>query len=41
MNACVNKHSDDVKYYNSKYNTRKSGGEHTFSYNAYDYAKTS
>lgn len=38
MNACVNgliKHSDDVKYCDSKY-TRKSGGEHTFSYNAYD-----
>ena len=36
MNACVNgliKHSDDVKYCDSKYNTRKSGGEHTFSYN--------
>lgn len=41
MNACVNgliKHSDDVKYCDSKYITyiRKSGGEHTFSYNAYD-----
>lgn len=41
MNACVNgliKHSDDVKYCDSKYitYTRKSGGEHTFSYNAYD-----
>lgn len=37
-NACVNKHSDDVKYCDSKYitYTRKSGGEHTFSYNAYD-----
>ena len=37
MNACVN-HSDDVKYCDSKYitYTRKSGGEHTFSYNAYD-----
>lgn len=35
MNACVNGlHSDDVKYCDS--NTRKSGGEHTFSYNAYD-----
>ena len=39
MNACVNgliKHSDDVKYCDSKYitYTRKSGGEHTFSYNA-------
>lgn len=37
MNACVNgliKHSDDVKYCDSKYitYTRKSGGEHTFSY---------
>lgn len=33
MNACV-KHSDDVKYCGSKYitYTRKSGGEHTFSY---------
>lgn len=41
MNACVNgliKHSDSVKYGDSKYitYTRKSGGEHTFSYNAYD-----
>ena len=38
MNACVNgliKHSDDVKYCDITY-TRKSGGEHTFSYNAYD-----
>lgn len=40
-NACVNgltKQSDDVKYCDSKYitYTRKSGGEHTFSYNAYD-----
>lgn len=36
INACVNgQHSDDVKYCDSKYNTRKSGGEHTFSYNAY------
>jgi hypothetical protein len=39
MNACVNgliKHSDDVKYCDSKYitYTRKSGREHTFSYNA-------
>lgn len=35
------KHLDDVKYCDSKYitYTRKSGGEHTFSYNAY--AKTS
>lgn len=34
MNACVNgliKHSDDVKYYDSKYITY-TGGEHTFSY---------
>lgn len=41
MNACVNgliKHLDDVKYCDSKYitYTRKSGGEHTFSFNAYD-----
>lgn len=41
MNACVNgliKHSDSIKYCDSKYitYTRKSGGEHTFSYNAYD-----
>lgn len=41
MNTCVNgliKHSDDVKYCDSNYitYTRKSGGEHTFSYNAYD-----
>ena len=41
MNDCVNgliKHSDDVKYCDSIYitYTRKSGGEHTFSYNAYD-----
>lgn len=40
MNSCINgliKHSDDVKYCDSKYitYTRKSGGEHTFSYNAY------
>lgn len=38
MNACVNgliKHSDDVKYCDSKYITY-TGGEHTFSYNAYD-----
>ena len=34
MNACVNGlHSDDVKYCDITY-TRKSGGEHTFSYNA-------
>lgn len=41
MNACANgliKHSDDVKYCDSKYITyiRKSGGEHTFSFNAYE-----
>lgn len=41
MNACVNgliKHSDSIKYCDNKYITyiRKSGGEHTFSYNAYD-----
>lgn len=41
MNTCVNgliKHSDDVKYCDSNYitYTRKSGGEHTFSFNAYD-----
>ena len=41
MNACISgliKHPDDVKYCDSKYitYTRKSGGEHTFSYNAYD-----
>lgn len=30
---CLIKHSDDVKYCDSKY---ISGGEHTFSYNAYD-----
>ena len=38
MNACVNgliKHLDDVKYCDSKYITY-TGGEHTFSYNAYD-----
>lgn len=36
MNACVNgliKHSDDVKYCDSKYITY-TGGKHTFSYNA-------
>lgn len=41
MDACVNgliKHSDSIKYCDDKYITyiRKSGGEHTFSYNAYD-----
>lgn len=40
MNACASnliKHSDDIKYCDSKYitYTRKSGGEHTFSFNAY------
>ena len=35
MDAC---NHDDIKYCDSKYitYTRKSGGEHTFSYNAYD-----
>lgn len=41
MYACANgliKHSDDVKYCDDKYitYTRKSGGEHTFSFNAYE-----
>lgn len=41
IDACVNgliKHSDSIKYCDDKYITyiRKSGGEHTFSYNAYD-----
>lgn len=41
MDACVNgliKHSDDIKYCDDKYITyiRKSGGEHTFSFNAYE-----
>lgn len=41
MKACANsliKHSDNIKYCDNKYITyiRKSGGEHTFSYNAYD-----
>ena len=40
MKACASnliKHSDDVKYCDDKYitYTRKSGGEHTFSYSAY------
>ena len=40
MYACASnliKHSDDVKYCDDKYitYTRKSGGEHTFSYSAY------
>ena len=39
MKACANnliKHSDSIKYCDDKYITyiRKSGGEHTFSYNA-------
>lgn len=41
MKACTNnliKHSDDIKYCDDKYitYTRKSGGEHTFSFNAYE-----
>ena len=41
MKACASnliKHSDSIKYCDDKYITyvRKSGGEHTFSYNAYD-----
>lgn len=40
MNACANSliNHDVIKYCDSKYitYTRKSGGEHTFSYNAYD-----
>ena len=41
MYACANgliKHSDDVKYCDDKFITyiRKSGGEHTFSFNAYE-----
>lgn len=40
MDACANGliNHDDIKYCDSKYitYTRKSGGEHTFSYNAYD-----
>lgn len=41
MYACASnliKHSDDIKYCDNKYITydRKSGGEHTFSFNAYD-----
>ena len=44
MKACVSnliKHSDSIKYCDDKYitYTRKSGGEHTFSFNAY--ARTS
>ena len=41
MKACANnliKHTDDIKYCDDKYITyvRKSGGEHTFSFNAYE-----
>lgn len=41
MKACASgliKHSDNIKYSDSKYITyvRKSGGEHTFSFNAYE-----
>ena len=41
MKACANnliKHTDDIKYCDDKYVTyvRKSGGEHTFSFNAYE-----
>ena len=41
MKACANnliKHSDSIKYCDDKYITyiRKSGGEHTFSLNAYE-----
>ena len=41
MKACANnliKHSDSTKYCDDKYitYTRKSGGEHTFSFNAYE-----
>lgn len=41
MKACASnliKHSDNIKYCDSKYitYTRKSGGEHTFSFNAYE-----
>lgn len=41
MKACANnliKHSDDIKYCDDKYitYTRKSEGEHTFSFNAYE-----
>ena len=41
MKACANgliKHSDNIKYCDDKYITylRKSGGEHTFSFNAYE-----
>lgn len=41
MKACANnliKHSDSIKYCDDKYitYTRKSGGEHTFSFNSYE-----
>lgn len=41
MEACASnliKHSDSIKYCDDKYitYTRKSGGEHTFSFNAYE-----
>ena len=41
MEACASnliKHSDSIKYCDNKYITyiRKSGGEHTFSFNAYE-----
>ena len=41
MKACASnliKHSDSIKYCDDKYitYTRKSGGEHTFSFNAYE-----
>ena len=41
LKACANgliKHSDNIKYCDDKYITylRKSGGEHTFSFNAYE-----
>lgn len=41
MKACANnliKHSDSIKYCDNKFITyiRKSGGEHTFSFNAYE-----
>lgn len=44
MKACANnliKHSDNIKYCDDKYITyiRKSGGEHTFSFNAYETMK--
>lgn len=44
MKACASnliKHSDSIKYCDDKYitYTRKSGGEHTFSFNAYETMK--